>query len=83
MYEPETGRVLEVISAEPGLQFYTGNFLDGTPVGKNRWRYQFRHGFCMEPQHFPDSPNHASFPSTVLNPGSTYHNTIVYRFSTK
>jgi aldose 1-epimerase len=79
--EPTTGRVLEVLSSEPGLQFYTGNFLDGTLKGKGGWVYQFRDAFCMEPQHFPDSPNHPEFPSVVLKPGAVYHNTIIYRFS--
>jgi aldose 1-epimerase len=79
--EPETGRVLEVWSDQPGLQFYTGNFLDGTVTGKGGWTYQFRDAFCMEPQHFPDSPNHPEFPSVELKPGETYHNTIIYRFS--
>jgi aldose 1-epimerase len=79
--EPATGRVLEVLSTEPGLQFYSGNFLDGTLTGKGGWVYQFRNGFCMEPQHFPDSPNQPNFPSTVLKPGQTYRNTIIYRFS--
>jgi aldose 1-epimerase len=79
--EPTTGRVLEVLSSEPGLQFYTGNFLDGTIKGKGGWVYQFRDAFCMEPQHFPDSPNHPDFPSVVLKPGAVYHNTIIYRFS--
>jgi len=78
--EPTTGRILEVLSTEPGLQFYTGNFLDGTITGKGGWTYQFRNGFCMEPQHFPDSPNQPNFPSVVLRPGQTYHNTIIYRF---
>jgi len=81
VYEPTTGRVLEVFSSEPGLQFYTGNFLDGTLKGKGGWVYQFRDAFCMEPQHFPDSPNHPTFPSVVLKPGAEYHNTIIYRFS--
>jgi aldose 1-epimerase len=80
--EPKGGRILEVLSTEPGLQFYTGNFLDGTLKGKGRV-YQFRSGLCMEPQHFPDSPNRLSFPSVVLRPGQVYSNTIVYRFSTK
>lgn len=80
--EPTTGRVLEVLSSEPGLQFYTGNFLDGTITGKGNWTYQFRNGFCMEPQHYPDSPNRAEFPSVVLKPGQVYKNTIIYRFST-
>ncbi len=79
--EPTTGRVLEVWSTEPGLQFYTGNFLDGTMKGKGGWVYQFRDGLTMEPQHYPDSPNHPNFPSTELKPGETYHNTIIYRFS--
>jgi aldose 1-epimerase len=79
--EPTTGRVLEVFSTEPGLQFYSGNFLDGTLKGKGGWVYQFRNGFCMEPQHFPDSPNQPQFPSVVLKPGQTYKNLIVYKFS--
>jgi aldose 1-epimerase len=81
VYEPTSGRVLEVLSTEPGLQFYTGNFLDGTLVGKGGWKYQFRCAFCMEPQHFPDSPNKPDFPSVVLKPGDVYKNTIIYRFS--
>jgi aldose 1-epimerase len=80
VYEPDSGRVLEVSSDQPGLQFYSGNFLDGSITGKSGWVYRFRDGFCMEPQHFPDSPNHANFPSTVLKPGQTYRSTIVYRF---
>jgi aldose 1-epimerase len=83
VYEPTTGRILEVLSTEPGLQFYSGNFLDGTITGKGNWTYQFRNGFCMEPQHFPDSPNQPSFPSVVLKPGQVYHNTIIYRFSAR
>jgi aldose 1-epimerase len=76
-------RVLEVWSSEPGLQFYNGNFLDGTMKGKNGWIYQFRDALTMEPQHYPDSSNHNNFPSVVLHPGDTYHNTIIYRFITK
>jgi len=83
VYEPETGRVLEVLSTEPGLQFYGGNFLDGSIKGKGGRVYGLRTGFCMEPQHFPDSPNHPDFPSVVLKPGETYRNTIVYRFSAR
>lgn len=83
VYEPASGRVLEVLSTEPGLQFYSGNFLDGTITGKGGWVYQFRNGFCMEPQHFPDSPNHPDFPPTVLKPGQTYHNTIIFRLSVR
>lgn len=81
--EPTSGRVFELSTTEPGLQFYTGNFLDGTLTGKGGWKYQFRNGFCMEPQHFPDSPNHPSFPSAELKPGETYRHTIVYHFSTE
>ena len=83
VYEPTSGRILEVLSTEPGLQFYSGNFLDGTLKGKGGWVYQFRNGFCMEPQHYPDSPNKPGFPSVVLKPGQAYKNTIIYRFSTK
>ena len=83
VYEPDTGRALEVSSTEPGVQFYSGNFLDGTSVGKGGWAYAVHDGLALEPQHFPDSPNQASFPSTILKPGQTYHNTILYRFSTR
>lgn len=83
VYEPTTGRVMEVSSTEPGLQFYSGNFLDGTLKGKGGWVYQFRNAFCMEPQHFPDSPNQPQFPSVILKPGETYHNTIIYHFTTR
>ncbi len=81
--EPTTGRTLEVLSTAPGVQFYSGNFLDGSIVGKGGRRYNFRNGFCFEPQHFPDSPNKPQFPSTVLRPGETLKSTIVYRFGTK
>jgi len=83
VHEPTSGRVMEVWSTEPGLQFYTGNFLDGTITGKGGWVYQFRDAFCMEPQHYPDSPNEPDFPSTVLRPGQVYQNTIIYKFGTK
>ena len=79
--EPNSGRVLEVYSTSPGLQFYSGNFLDGTIKGKGGQVYQFRNGFCMEPQHYPDSPNQPNFPSVVLKPGDVYRNTIMYRLS--
>ena len=79
--EPNSGRAMEVWSDEPGLQFYAGNFLDGTLTGKDGKVYQRRSGFAMEPQHYPDSPNKPNFPSTELKPGQTYHNTIVYKFS--
>jgi aldose 1-epimerase len=81
--EPTTGRIMEVWSDEPGLQFYAGNFLDGTITGKGGKVYQRRTGFCLEPQHYPDSPNKPNFPSTVLRPGETYHNTIIYKFASK
>jgi len=83
VYEPQTGRVLEVSSTEPGVQFYSGNFLDGKDVGKGGHSYGFRDGLALEPQHFPDSPNQANFPSVILHPGTTYRNTIVYRFSAR
>ena len=81
--EPSNGHVMEVWTTEPGVQFYTGNFLDGTITGKGGWTYQARNGFCFEPQHFPDSPNHPSFPTTVLKLGQTYKNTIIYKFSVR
>lgn len=83
VYEPTSGRVLEVISNQPGVQFYGGNFLDGSLTGKGGQVYAHRSGFCLEPQHYPDSPNQPSFPSVVLNPGQVYRNTILYRFSTQ
>jgi aldose 1-epimerase len=81
LYEPETGRVLEVLTTEPGMQFYSGNFLDGSLVGKRGVVYQRYAGLCLEPQHFPDAPNHPNFPSTVLRPGEVYTHTSIYRFS--
>jgi aldose 1-epimerase len=83
VYEPRTGRVMEVITTEPGLQFYSGNFLDGSITGKGGQVYQQRYGFCLETQHFPDSPNKPRFPSTVLRPGQFYKTTTIYKFSTK
>lgn len=83
IYDPATGRTLDVLSTEPGVQFYSGNFLDGSIVGKGGRRYTCRSGFCFEPQHFPDSPNEPKFPSTVLRPGETFKSMIVYRFATK
>jgi len=78
--EPESGRVMEVFTTEPGVQFYTGNFLDGTITGKGGV-YRQRYGFCLETQHFPDSPNKPGFPSTVLRPGAVYQSRTVYKFS--
>ncbi len=83
VYEPETGRIMEILTTEPGLQFYSGNFLDGTITGKNGRVYSKNYGFCLETQHFPDSPNIPEFPSTVLNPGEKYTHVTVHRFSTK
>lgn len=81
VYDPASGRVLEVLSSEPGLQFYTGNFLDGKLKGKGGWAYTRRCAFCMEPQHYPDSPNQPNFPPVVLKPDQIYKNTIIFRFS--
>ena len=83
VYEQKTGRVMEVWTTEPGLQFYTGNFLDGSVRGTGGKVYPIRSGFCMETQHYPDSPNKPSFPSTELKPGATYHTTTIYRFAAR
>ena len=80
--EPTSRRVLEIWTVEPGVQFYSGNFLDGTLQGQGRV-HAFRSGFCLEPQHFPDSPNQPDFPSTTLRPGERYQTRIVYRFGTE
>lgn len=82
-YEPISGRFMEVLTTEPGIQFYCGNFLNGTNVGKGGIPYEYRTGFCLETQHYPDSPNHPAFPSTVLRPGEKYETRTVYRFSAK
>jgi aldose 1-epimerase len=79
--EPSTGRMMEVLTTEPAVQFYTGNFLDGTLKGKGGHVYPFRAALCLETQHYPDSPNKPSFPTTELKPGQTYKTTTVYRFS--
>jgi aldose 1-epimerase len=81
--EPTTGRVLEVSTTQPGLQFYTGNFLDGSVTGKEGHVYKRRYGFCLETQHFPDSPNHPKFPNTILRPGETFHQKTAFKFSAK
>lgn len=83
LLEPETGRVLEVHTMEPGVQFYSGNFLDGSLVGKNKVTYRFRSGLCLETQHFPDSPNQPAFPSTVLGPEETYYTSTIWKFGIK
>lgn len=78
--EPQSGRVLEVYTTEPGVQLYTGNFLDGNITGKNRHAYNKHAALCLETQHFPDSPNHPNFPSTILRPGQTHHSSTVFKF---
>ena len=82
VFEPTSGRVLDVLTTQPGVQFYCGNFLDGTNIGKGGKAYQQRWGFCLETQHFPDSPNKPQFPSTRLAPGEKYASTTVFKFST-
>ncbi|MBX3240915.1 MAG: galactose mutarotase [Chitinophagaceae bacterium] len=83
VFEPGSGRVMTVSTTEPAIQFYTGNFLDGTVTGKGGVSYAHRTGFCLETEHYPDSPNQPKFPSTVLQPGETYRTTTVYKFSVK
>lgn len=83
VHESTSGRVLEVWTTQPGIQFYTGNFLDGTVTGKQGHVYKRRYGFCLETQHFPDSPNHPKFPTTILKPGETFHQKSVFKFSAK
>ncbi len=83
VFEPDSGRTLEVLTTEPGIQFYCGNFLDGRLVGKSGKNYVYRGGFCLETQHFPDSPNQSKFPSTLLHPNEVYKTTTVYRFGAK
>ena len=77
-YDPVSGRVLDISTTEPGIQFYSGNFLDGTITGKNGRAYQKRSALCLETQHFPDSPNHPNFPGTVLRPGERYLSTPLF-----
>jgi len=79
--DPASGRVLEVLTTQPGVQFYTGNFLDGTVTGKQGHVYKQRYGFCLETQHYPDSPNHPEFPTSILRPGQTYESRTVFKFS--
>jgi aldose 1-epimerase len=80
VYEPGSGRVMEIFTDQPGIQFYTGNFLDGTITGKEGKTYPQHSGFCLETQHFPDSPNQPNFPSTILKPGETYQTQTVHKF---
>jgi len=82
VYEPASGRIMEVFTTQPGLQFYSGNFLDGSIKGKGGIVYKKHAGFCLETQHFPDSPNHSDFPTTVLKPGEEYNQMAVFRFAT-
>lgn len=83
LYDPASGRQLEVYTTQPGVQFYTGNFLDSTLKGKNNRVYAKNAALCLETQHYPDSPNQPSFPNTILKPGETYHHVTVFRFSVK
>ncbi len=83
VYEPSSGRVLTVTTTEPGVQFYCGNFLDGRLKGKSGKPYVNRGGFCLETQHYPDSPNQPNFPNTILKPGEKYHTTTTFAFSVK
>jgi aldose 1-epimerase len=83
VYEPVSGRVMEFITDQPGVQFYTGNFLDGSRIGYGGKAYKFRSGLCLESGHYPDSPNHPDFPATVLNPGETFKSQTIFRFSVK
>lgn len=83
VYEPGTGRVMEVWTTEPGMQLYTGNFLDGSLTGKRGKTYGHRSAFCLETQHYPDSPNKPNFPSTVLKKGARYQTTTIYKFTTR
>jgi len=83
LYDPVSGIFMEVLTDQPGLQFYSGNFLDGTIKGKEGEIYKYRSALCLEAQHYPDSPNEPEFPSVVLRPGETYHQTTIYRFSDK
>ena len=81
--EPSSGRVMEIFTTEPGIQFYAGNFLDGSITGKVGNVYHKHYGFCLETQHFPDSPNHDHFPSTILRPGEKYQSMTIHRFSNR
>jgi aldose 1-epimerase len=83
LYEPESGRVMTVFTDQPGLQFYSGNFLDGTAIGKNGIAYQYRTGLCLEAQAFPDTPNKPNFPPATLRPGEVYRQTTIYQFSSR
>ncbi|WP_375416800.1 aldose epimerase family protein [uncultured Hymenobacter sp.] len=83
VYEPTTGRTMEMLTDQPGVQFYSGNFLDGKLKGKGGTVYNQHYGFCLETQHFPDSPNQPKFPSTILRPGETFKSTTIYKFGVR
>ncbi|MCF8378207.1 MAG: galactose mutarotase [Bacteroidales bacterium] len=83
LFDPYSGRVMEVRTTQPGIQFYSGNFLDGSIVGEYGLVYQRHHGLCLETQHFPDSPNHPNFPDTILRPGEKYHHQTSFKFGIK
>lgn len=83
LYEPESGRYMEIYTTEPAIQFYSGNFQDGSLTGKYGKTFDHRTGLCLETQHYPDSPNHPNFPNTILMPGDTLHTTTIYKFSAK
>ncbi len=83
VYEPYSGRILDVFTSEPAVQFYSGNFLDGTQIGKGGVSYRRRSGFCLETQHYPDSPNKPLFPNTILRPGEIYSSSTIYRFGVR
>jgi aldose 1-epimerase len=82
-YDPRSGRTVEVQTTQPGVQFYAGNFLDGTITGKGGKVYLKNYGVCLETQHFPDSPNQPSFPNTTLRPGGKYQETTVWKFGVR
>ena len=83
LFDPSSGRTMEVFTDEPGMQFYSGNFLDGSITGNGGITYKKHFGLCLETQHFPDSPNHPEFPNTILKPGEEYKQKTVYRFGVK
>jgi aldose 1-epimerase len=83
LYDPTSGIVMQILTDQPGLQFYSGNFLNGTIRGKNGVAYQHRTAVCLEPQLFPDAPNHRAFPGAVLRPGQTYTQSSIYQFSAR
>ena len=83
VHDPVSGRVMDITTTEPGIQLYTGNFLDGTLTGHGGVKYEKHHAFCLETQKYPDSPNQPSFPSSILKPGETYKHAIVHKFSAK